>query len=110
MDFAPWLLIAALVVVTLAGVRWRRVRVPGAILIAAISLCLLEIMPSALARTMVVDIANTACAECRDEILYPMIDKTRGAARTIMVPVTVLGIWAAMGDYWSQKGTGGGVG
>ena len=103
MDFAPWLLIAALVVLAVAGVRWRQVRVAGAILIGVVSLSLLEIMPGGLARMMVVDIAHTACAECRDEILYPMIDKTRGAARTIMVPVTVLGIWAVIGDYWSRQ-------
>jgi len=97
------LAVCALGLIPLAGLRWRWVRVPAAILVAAVSLSLLEIMPGGAARAMSVDIAGTPCAECYREFLVPMADRLHGMGRTIMVPVTVLGIWAVVGDRWSRS-------
>ena len=102
-DPLTWTLLALVSLVTLAGVRWTWVRVLGAILGTAVCLALLEMTPGAVGRAMTTDIAGTACAQCRGEILYPTLDHMRGTVRGAMLPITVLAIWTVVGDRWTKK-------
>jgi hypothetical protein len=106
MDIHAWILLALVSVGVLAGVRWRWARIPGAILVAAVTISFLEITPGNLARVIVADVGESPSAVCREDFFYPLIDATRREARILMLPILVLAIWAAVGDRWSGAKTG----
>jgi hypothetical protein len=101
MDIHAWILFALVIVGVLAGVRWRWARIPGAILVAAVTISFLEITPGSLARAIVADVGESPSAVCREDFLDPLIEATRQEARFLMLPTLVLAIWAVVGDRWS---------
>ena len=95
------ILFALAILGVLAGVRWRRARIPGAILVAAVTISFLEITPGALARGIVANVGESPSAVCREDFFYPFIEATRREGRIMMLPVLVLAIWAVVGDRWA---------
>ena len=107
MDIHAWILLALASVGVLAGVRWRWARIPGAIVVAAVTISFLEITPGNVARLIVADVGESPSAVCREDFFYPLIDAMRREARILMLPILVLAIWAVVGERWSGATTGG---
>ncbi len=103
MDIHALILLALASVGVLAGVRWRRARIPGAILVAAVTISFLGITPGALARAIVANVGESPRTVCREDFFYPLIEATRREARILMLPILVLAIWAVVGDRWSGR-------
>lgn len=77
MDIHAWAFWALASVGVLAGVRWRWARIPGAILVAVVTISFLEITPGNVARFIVADVGESPSAVCREDFFYPHQSKSR---------------------------------
>lgn len=98
-----WLVVAALC--TAAGMRWRWVRVVGAIAIAALSLSMLWVAPTVLSWAMF-DNTSTVCRPCLSEIRSLAHEGVRGLQIDCALVISILGIWAIVGDRWARRKAG----
>lgn len=103
-EFADlWVLALLALALSAAGLRWRWVKVVGAVAVAVLAFAMLDRMPGALAR-MTVDVLSQGCseAELRDggKELYAA---ARRGASIVMICVAPLAVWSVFGEFWPKE-------
>lgn len=98
-----WLLALFASALSAAGLRWRSVRVVGAVAVAVVAFAVLDRMPGSLAR-LTVDVLSEGCseAELRDGGKQLYSAASRGASM-VMICVAPLAVWSVFGERWSKK-------
>jgi len=98
-----WVLALVALALSAAGLRWRWVRVVGAIALVVLSFAVLDRMPGSLARmTFGGLLENCSEAELRagGKALY---STARRGASMVMIFVAPLVVWSVFGERWSAK-------